>query len=503
MYLYKSTLIYTTAALAGFSGIAPNQTIQAKSKNEKPNLVFIMTDQHSYLTLGCYRKFLPDELAYRWGKDAMPSTKNLDRLADEGAIYTSYYSSAPVSSPSRSSIFTGNYPAKTGVPLNGCGLRHDMTSIAQVLNSQGYVSDYVGKWHCADNEPIPGWGVTPSFGFENKYMFNTGHQKYFVVNPKDTTVELLTNNPRKVPGKMVVHSTKFLTDRAMEFIEDNHDRPFCLVLSIPDPHTPEIAVPPYDKMYENIKCHPPLTMKQKAEDRPEWSKFELDNELESNFDSSMNSEDAFSKERMVNYFGMVTDVDDNVGRILALLKKYNIEDNTIVVYTSDHGELNFEHHRINKGLPYETSSRVPCIIRYPKVISKRKVISTPTVNVDLMPTLIDLMGLNLTTTMPVDGVSDAKDLVSKKKKVTSDRTIYTTSTFNWVMAVDSKCKLVLSTNDEPWLYDLKKDPLEMVNEFHNPEYAEEAAKLMKELKRQMTKYQEPRLNDVLNPLRFE
>ncbi|MRT91959.1 sulfatase-like hydrolase/transferase [Ancylomarina sp. 16SWW S1-10-2] len=493
--MYSNRLIckglILTLLISFIAPILSNQNLQAKNNKKKPNLIFIMTDEQSYLTIGSYRDFLPEELACRWGENIAPNTPNLDKIAEEGAIYTSYYASAPVCSPSRASIFTGCYPDKVGVPLNGCGLRHDATTIGQALKDQDYATSYIGKWHLADNEPIPGWQFTPSLGFDdNTYMFNTGHQKYYVVgrDPKHIT---LTNNPKPVPGKLVVPCTKFLTDKALDVIKENKDQPFCLVLSIPDPHSPDIAVPPYDKMYADLDYHAPSTYHQKVEDRPKWARSELSNEVGVEFDKS----------HIINYFGMVTDIDDNIGRIMEALKKHKIDDNTIVVFTADHGELNFEHHRINKGLPFETSAHVPLIIRYPNKIRKGKVISTPHVNVDLMPTLLQLM--DVPQIQGMDGQAFASSLTSKAKYVDTKRIVYGTSTFNWVMATDGRYKLVLSTVDTPWLYDLKTDPLEIKNCFRDSAYKSVSDTIMKSLIAQMNKYKEPRYLDKVNPLIYK
>ena len=491
MYFNKTSILCQCLAYSAVLGHAvPGQAVQARQKKQ-PNLIVIMTDEHSYLTLGCYRQFLPDEQVYRWGANAAPKTPNIDRLAKEGAIYTSYYASSPVSSPSRASFFTGCYPERMGVALNGCGLRHDAITFGQVLKDKGYSTTYIGKWHMADNEPIPGWQPTPSFGFDdNTYMFNTAHQKYYIVgdDPKEIVP---TNKSKKVPGKEVVAVTPFLTDKAIDVIKRDHEKPFCLILNIPDPHSPDIAVPPYDTMYEDMEYQAPKTMFQKMEDRPMWARFELDNEMN----------DDFSKKVMINYFGMCTDIDDNIGRVMKALKKYGIDKNTIVMFTSDHGDLNFEHHRINKGLPYETSARIPMIVRYPDGIRKGKVISTPTVNIDAMPTMLALMGAKQVPGM--DGTADAQALTSRSKKVHTDRIVYVTSTFNWVMATDGRYKLVLSTNDSPWLYDLEKDPLEMGNCYEDAAYADIAAEMMTALRAQMKQYGESRALDQVNPLIYK
>ena len=451
---------------------------------QHPNVIVIMTDEHVFRTLGCYRETLPDSLAYPWGPGIAVKTPNLDKIAKQGAIYTRYYASSPVSSPSRASFFTGRYPNEVGVPLNGCGLRHDAVTFGKVLKDHGYSTSYVGKWHLADDIPMPGWNPTPTFGFDyTQYMFNSYHQKWYQLSPDGDQKKIIRHNSyNPKAGEKWIPATRFLTDRALEVLERDKDKPFCLVLNIPDPHSPDIAIPPYDKMFTHFKFQHPVTMDQNVENRPKWALGELDNEMTD-----------FNAEKLANYFGMVADVDNQVGRVLAFLKKNKLEKNTIILFTADHGELNYEHHRINKGLPFESSARIPYVIRYPKVIRAGKVIATPSVNVNFAPTLLGLMGFP-NELHEAQGIDESDELRSKALKVKSKRTIYETSTFSWTMATDGRYKLVVSTIDKPWLFDLQKDPYELINFYNDSAYRETSKQMKQEMIHLMKKYKEPRLN---------
>ena len=131
------------------TGCAPITGISAA---EKPNLVIIHTDEHSFRTLSCYQNLMPEQEAFVWGKGCNSTTPNIDRIANEGAICMKYYCSSPVSTPSRASMITGLYPQATGAPKNGMFLSDKIPTFASILSEKGYVTSYVGKWHLAREE---------------------------------------------------------------------------------------------------------------------------------------------------------------------------------------------------------------------------------------------------------------------------------------------------------------------------------------------------------------
>ena len=124
--------------LAGF------QVVRAA---ESPNILLIVTDEHNFRTLGCYRDHLPKEQAEMWGPGVIVQTPHIDRLAREGVICTRAYATAPVCSPCRAAMITGLYPQNTGVPTNNYKLRTDTPTLASILNKSGYATGFIGKWH--------------------------------------------------------------------------------------------------------------------------------------------------------------------------------------------------------------------------------------------------------------------------------------------------------------------------------------------------------------------
>ncbi|MDH3584452.1 MAG: sulfatase-like hydrolase/transferase, partial [Phycisphaerae bacterium] len=138
---------------------------------EPPNLLVIMTDEHNFRTLGCYRALLPPDQAFMWGP-AVVKTPRIDSLASGGAICTSFYATTPVCSPSRGSFVSGRYPQNTPVVTNNIPLDGAIVTFAEILRRTGYATGYAGKWHL-DGSGKPQWAPKRKFGFEdNRYMFN-------------------------------------------------------------------------------------------------------------------------------------------------------------------------------------------------------------------------------------------------------------------------------------------------------------------------------------------
>lgn len=166
---------------------------------------------------------------------------------------------------------------------------------------------------------------------------------------------------------------------------------------------------------------------------------------------------------------------------------------TIVVFTSDHGDLMGEHRKLNKGNPYEASAKVPFVIRYPGNIQAGKVIHSAMTTVDFTPTILGIMGVQ-DGRPEFHGRDSSVDFVGEEAEVRSDRIVYLTHAGSrWVAAVNQRYKLVLSVVDIPWLYDLEKDPDELINYYPDPAYQPVARQFMTELRAQMKRFNEPAL----------
>ena len=465
------------------------QKVDNKAEN-KPNLIIIHTDEHNFRTLSCYQKLLPEDQAFVWGKGNNSTTPNIDRIANEGAISTSYYASSPVCTPSRASLVTGLYPQATGAPKNGLHLSEDVPTFATILKAQGYATSYVGKWHLAGHGKYK-FGVKYKAGFDdNRYMMMGGHAPYFHIT-ENSFKGINKNRMKGFSEDELVHATDFFTDKTLEILERDKDKPFAVMLSIPDPHTPDVAKPPYNKMYSHLEIEAPKTMATKyTAIKPSWATDKTKNETvgAKSFDNDN------ERNALKDYFGMVSHIDDSVGRILKFLEDNNLVDNTIIIFTSDHGDMFFEHNRRNKGVPYEASARIPFVIRYPNKIPEGKIINAAYTNVDFAPTILSLMDVK--TNAKFHGLDTSKDFTNSDKLVNSDRiTYYAKSGGRWVTAVNDRYKLVIDKNEKPYLFDLEKDPDELINFYNDKAYIGVAKMMQTELFRQLNKFDEPGLKN--------
>ena len=460
-------------------------TALAQQKSQ-PNLVIIHTDEHNLRTLGAYRETMSKEQAEIWGEGNIVETPNIDRLANEGAIALNWYAPSPVCTPSRASMVSGLYPVATGSPVNDMPLNDEVVTFAQVLKDNGYATAYVGKWHL-NGDDKPGFAPERKFGFsDNRYMFNRGHWKILGENEDGPFVDQELSKYgggewKQNKANKENFTTDFLVDKTLEILDRDKNKPFCVMLSLPDPHGPDQVRAPYNTMYEHLQFELPSTATPTKNEIPGWLNLKGKK-------NKVNPEKL--QKSLVNYFGMVKNIDDNVGRILDYLKENNLDKNTIVVFTSDHGDLLGEHGKLNKGLPYEMSARVAFLLRYPDGVSSGKSIQKAFTMADFTPTILGLMGVDHSANS-FHGIDASKDF-SSNKTISDDRVVYLTNAGGrWVAAVNNRYKLVLSPQDKPWLFDLEKDPNELINCYNKSEYKEIAKELMDELYAQMKLYKEP------------
>ena len=273
---------------------------------------------------------------------------------------------------------------------------------------------------------------------------------------------------------------KQILDYLGDFIEKNADKPFCYMVSIPDPHGPNTVRTPYDTMYQDMVFRMPETASKPVAGLPSWAK---------------KASTKVNQKQMAMYFGMVKCIDDNVGKILDCLRKNNILENTIVVFTADHGDLCGEHGRHNKGVPFEGSAKIPFIIYYKGKIKAGTVVEEAIGCVDFLPTVLELM--NVKTAGREEGRSYADMFVKGKTPVGWEDMIFFRGTGkdekNWIAAVTKRYKLVYAPQDNPWLFDLEKDPDELINFYDDAKYRDVSVKMAKALLKYGEKYNDPRV----------
>jgi arylsulfatase A-like enzyme len=250
-------------------------------------------------------------------------------------------------------------------------------------------------------------------------------------------------------------ATDWLCDKAVAFIRQNRQKPFCYMVSLPDPHGPNTVRAPYDTMYEKVNVPIPVSLTRRPDQIPAWGK-------------SAGVKPEQLRKLMRNYYGMVRCIDDNVGKILKMLREEGLIENTLIVFTADHGDLCGEHGRLNKGVPYEGSAKIPFLLYCPGKVKGGTIVSEALSNVDFLPTAMRL--LDVSHDRKVDG-RDASQLFLGKASDWEDIT-FVRSTGQpgkpgavWISAITEDLKLVYSSIEEPWLIDRKSDPNELTNLF--------------------------------------
>ena len=426
----------------------------AKTLEDGPNLLVIHTDEQNFRTLGCYRDLMPEDRALMWGPTVC-ETPNIDWLANNGAVATRFYATTPVCSPSRGAFLTGLYPQNNAVVSNSGTLADDAVTFGEVLRRTGYATGYAGKLHI-DGNGRPKWAPERKFGFtDNRYMFNRGHWKQLADTPEGPSV--IDSEKYSVVGANDENfTTDFLADKTVDFINEHKDEPFAYMLSIPDPHGPNSVRAPYDTMYTDKPWKAPATMSKSTEGLPEWGqKHEA-------------VENGFRPDSMAQYFGMVKCIDDNVGKILTAVRKAGLIEKTIVLFTSDHGDMCFEHARVNKSVPFEASAKVPFVLYCPGKVNSGLVVNEALGCVDFMPTILGLMGVKSPGTE--DGRNAAALFTDKAPSDWDDIAVFRSSgrSGGWLAAATKRHKLVVTSDGAPWLFDMEKDPYELENFFADP-----------------------------------
>ena len=246
---------------------------------------------------------------------------------------------------------------------------------------------------------------------------------------------------------------------------------------------PNDVRPPYNTMYKDMYFQLPETAVMAAKGEPSipfWTM--VGNAIkEGDADEVIKEKetDDFYQRYMMEYFGMVKLLDDNVGKLLGFLDQQNLTNNTIIVFTSDHGDQLWEHGKMNKGTAYEGSLKIPHIVRYPNKIPAGKVIEEPFTSIDFTPTILGMMGVEVNDAEhKFDGIDASSFLLENE----ADRSLLGDNHIRfafdvakqgkgrWAAAIMNDMKLVLSKQEVPWLFDLKRDPDEVINFYNDPEY---------------------------------
>jgi len=349
---------------------APERNTNSPTQSARPNILLIITDDQGYGDLGTH-----GNLKLR--------TPNLDRLARESLAFQSFYVS-PVCSPTRASLLTGRYNYRTGVvdTYLGRSLMHpDEVTLAEILATAGYRTGIFGKWHLGDNYPMRAIDQ----GFQEALTLNGGG----IGQPSDPPdgksyfdpVLFANGKPQKTNG----YVSDVITSAALKFIEENRSGPFFAYLPFNAPHTP-LELP--DKYYQTYR-----QMNLKPTDFPSAG-----HPFPQNFDP----------ETTARIYGMVENIDDNVGRLLQRLDELKLSENTIVIFLTDNGP---QQPRYNagmlqrKGSTHEGGIRVPCFVRWPGKFAAGRKVDRIAAHIDVTPTLLEIAAVKKPAAVKLDGVS--------------------------------------------------------------------------------------------------
>ncbi len=429
----------------------------------KPNFVFFMTDDQRWDAMSCA------------GNEIL-KTPNMDRIAQEGVRFENMFVTTSLCGPSRASFLTGKYVHNHGVRLNGGELSLDQKTFPEWLKEAGYETAFIGKWHNKDLGKGRGFDYT--FGFEGQGRYH------------DPIISENFGLPEEYKG----YVTDILTDHAIEFLEKEHDRPFCLILWFKAPHRSWLPAKRFENVYEDIKMPEPPTFNDTYEGRPDAVK---NADMKIGDFEDVPDLDTFLK----NYYRTLLGVDENVGRILDTLDKLAYTKNSVVIYSGDNGFFLGEHHFFDKRLMYEPSIRVPLLVRYPRMVRPGTTNQEMVLNVDVAPTILDLSGIELPPEM--DGKS-LKPLLEGKGVPWRSDFLYEYYEYPAVHMIrknrgirTKRWKYIHYFEDpeEFELYDIQNDPNEVNNLYSNPAYTDVVAQLKEKMIELRRELKDPDLTD--------
>ena len=473
---------------------------------KKPNIIYIMADDLTTQAISAYGGIY---------KDIAP-TPNIDKVAKEGMLFQDVLVTNSICGPSRAAILTGNYSNLNGYYKNESGGKFDDSkwTFPQEFQKNGYKTALFGKWHLG-TEPV---------GFDTFKYHNASGQQGNYWNP------LYNDNGKNIKEKG--YATNLSTDFALNWLgaTEMTDKPFLMVLQYKAPHRPWHPDTKYEKLWDDIEMPYPSTFNDNYKGREKtagdtemtmeyFSRRDMKLERPKNLKrkeriqwdfygakageivqpKGMTNEEG-KKWRYQNYIkdylACVKSVDDNVGRVLTYLKENNLEENTVIVVTSDQGFYLGDHGFFDKRFIYEESLRMPFMVKYPERIKAGSVNEDIITNIDFAPTLLELAGIK--TTQKMQGTSFVPVLEGNTPKDWQDAMYYHYYEFPFWHHVQPHYgirtqKYTLAHfyyNIDVWeLYDLEKDPNQMNNIYNDPNYTSTITELKAKLKNLMIKYE--------------
>ncbi|MCM3658177.1 sulfatase [Agromyces mediolanus] len=441
-----------------------------RTRERPPSVIWVLTDQLRAQATG-------------YAGDPNSSTPNLDRLAAEGVEFTRAAATAPLCTPARAALLTGRRPEATGVLGHQWPLDPSVSTVADAFNAHGFSTCYIGKWHLDGKRPeLAGTEFTEQEarerivpadrrgGFRWWWGYENSNQPFSC---------LLHSAPEHVPAgarpirerdgavqfELPGYETDVLTDLMIDWLEHREEtEPFFAVLSVQPPHDPYVA--PAEAMriapaqIEHRRNVPPIP---RIRDR--------------------------AARDLAGYYGAITQLDLNVGRIRDCLTRIGRDHDTYLVFLSDHGDMHGSHGQFRKTSPWEESIRIPLLIGGPSR-STRRGVETLVTHTDIAPTTLGLAGIE--PPEPMDGLdlsalvtgwsSDppVRDVLVEIPVPTSD---HASVDRPWRALLTHEGWKYVELDSTPWLlFDLNEDPLELANHAHDPEYASVRSEMVERMR---------------------
>ncbi|MEX2262665.1 MAG: sulfatase-like hydrolase/transferase [Bryobacteraceae bacterium] len=449
---------------------------------DKPNLLFVWTDEQRADTLAAYGNH-----RYR-----MPV---LNELASRSIVFGRCYDAQPVCTPARSSVMTGQWPHTTGCVTNNIPLPRQTQAMPELLNDSAYRTAYIGKWHLGDE-------VFAQHGFQDWISIEDIYTSYFSPGRDASTrssyhqfLAQLGYKPDAKDGKFsrgfavrrrLDHcKPAFMAGEASRLIMERRNEPWMLNINFLEPHMPFYG--PLNDLHDEAEAPVPANYPGDAVERePERYRRTRGNQLENGFEGQNLKTRAGWQRLNRNYAGLCTQVDLAVGQILNALEASGQADNTIVVFTSDHGEQMGSHSLYGKGVLYEESVNVPLLLHVPFRQSRKIWVEPPVSQIDLVPTLLELMGKKPPESLPgesllsyVNGTARQEDhvFIEWHTPPNGPNARAVVSPDGW--------KLGLYDKDNCLLFHRDDDPLEMRNLY----YRDGSAPVIRRLRQKIEAWQ--------------
>jgi len=410
-------------------------------------------------------------------------TPNLDRLASEGTIFEQYYAQCPQCVPSRAAMHTGRYPHVNRTPSNAFRLPDGEVTLAKILGQQGYTTAVVGELPLAPTNLMAGFQHMVA-GY-TEYQASLLAEGYALKGVAHAAAVKKDFQAVPAPWPDELDESAFFAGRAIEFLKAHRDKPFFLHVNYRRPHHPFDPPAPFDTMYADATF--PASHKRAGEmkNKPPGQQKAMENTV--GFDLRTLSEHDLHRVKSY-YYGMISENDKYIGKILEHLRESGLENRTLVLFNADHGEMLGDHGLLYKGgYFYDEVVRVPLILRGPGKVAAGKRMKTLAEQIDLAPTVLDLLGIEKPAGM------QGRNLLTAKPR----------------MAVHSEFANIKMLRTEDWklvhylharygeLYNLREDPHELYNLYDDPG----AAKARHEMESALTDWLIDTEDPLLAPIR--